>query len=217
VTIKECHALRYKPRSQLSDLELLVALCSMHSDEGPYKEFVNRFYSDLQSECLRICKARKLDKHVGIQIAHETFEKVRKYKSFQVDQVKMTDSRKGILVYLIRISLNLFNNHHNKEKRQNEIANHKSYFEDLSQSTEQIDDPVKLERIKELTLHAFKRLSLREQKVILADIEYKRHYKYLPDDVTDKLATELKVKKDTIRKIRERAKTKIKKAIDEFN
>jgi hypothetical protein len=74
-----------------------------------------------------------------------------------------------------------------------------------------------LERIKELTLHAFKRLSLREQKVILADIEYKRHYKYLPDDVTDKLATELKVKKDTIRKIRERAKTKIKKAIDEFN
>jgi DNA-directed RNA polymerase sigma subunit (sigma70/sigma32) len=51
----------------------------------------------------------------------------------------------------------------------------------------------------------------------LADLEYKRHYKYLPDDVIDGLATELNIKRDTVRKIRERAIEKIKDAINEIN
>ena len=52
---------------------------------------------------------------------------------------------------------------------------------------------------------------------MLADIDYKRGQKYLLDDISEILAEELGVKKDTIRKIRERAIEKINKAIDEIN
>jgi hypothetical protein len=52
---------------------------------------------------------------------------------------------------------------------------------------------------------------------VLRDVEYKRHHKYLPDDVNESLSKELCIKKDTIRKIRERAIKKIKNAIDEIN
>jgi len=61
------------------------------------------------------------------------------------------------------------------------------------------------------------KLNFKEQRVILTDLEYKRHHKYLPDDVIDTLAKQLNIKKDTVRKIRERAIEKIKKAIYEIN
>ena len=62
-----------------------------------------------------------------------------------------------------------------------------------------------------------KKLNPKERKVLIKDIEYKRHQKYLPNDVIISLALELNVKRDTVRKIRERAIEKIKKAIDEIN
>lgn len=201
----------------LSDLELLCNLCSIQDDQEVYDEFVRRFYKELKAECEKRCKARKLDKHLGIQVAHDTFEKVRRYKTFRADEMNIADSRKGILVYLFRISTNLFNDHHRKEKKQKEQVHHKMYFEDLIGSVSIKSDPARLKQIKDLTLQVFKRLNKKEQRVILVDIEYKKHHKYLPDDVNERLSTELGVKKDTVRKIRERAIQKIKKAIDEIN
>lgn len=200
-----------------SDLELLRHLCSVQDDQEAYNEFVHRFYDDVKAECERRCKGRKLDKHIGIQVAHETFEKVRRHKTFREDEIKITDSRKAILVYLIRISINLFNDHHRKEKKQKEQVNYKMYFEDLICTAEIENDPARLKQIKDLTLRIFKSLNQKEQKIVLADVEHKKHQRYLPDDVTERLAAELGVKKDSVRKIRERAIQKIKTAIDEFN
>ena len=201
----------------LSDLELLCRLCSVEDDTEVYYEFVHRFYNDVKEECERRCKARKLDKQIGIQVAHETFENVRRYKTFREDEVKMANTRKGILVYLIRIAVNLFNDHHRKEKKQKEQVNHKSYFDDLLGTMETGNNPARLKQIKDLTLRIFKSLNQKEQKVVLADAEHKKHQKYLPDDVTEQLAEEIGVKKDTVRKIRERAIQKIKTAINESN
>lgn len=200
-----------------SDVELLSQLCSLDEDQEVYDEFVRRFYKDLEEECKRRCKARKLDKHIGIQVAHDTLEKVRRHKTFRADEMNYKDSRKGILVYLFRISINLFNDHHRKEKKQNDQIPHKMYLEELIGEISLKKDPALLKRTKELTLQVFKLLNPKEQKVILVDIEYKKHNKYLPDDVNERLSVELGVKKDSIRKIRERAVQKIKKAIDEIN
>lgn len=201
----------------LTDLELLRLFCSEQDDEDAYREFVRRFYNDVKSECERRCKARKLDNQVGIQVAHETFEKVRRHKTFREEEVNMADPRKSILVYLIRVSINIFNDHHRKERKLNEQANHKTYFEDLIGDVEVQNNPARLKQVKELTLQIFKSLTPKEQQVVLADVEHKKHHKYLPDDVTESLATQLGVKKDSIRKIRERAIQKIKTAINEFN
>lgn len=201
---------------RLSDLELISFLCSVDDDQAAYEEFVRRFYKDLESECKRRCKARKLDEHIGIQVAHDTFEKVRRHKTFRVEEMNSVNSKKGILLYLIRISINLFNDHFRKEKRKKEQVYHKMYFEDLIGSNEVKNDPSSLKQIKELTLKVFKTLNPKEQKVILVDIEHKRHSKYLPDDVNERLSEELGVKRGSIRKIRERAIQKIKKAIDEI-
>ena len=62
-----------------------------------------------------------------------------------------------------------------------------------------------------------KKLNKKEQTVILTDIEHKKFQKYLPDDVTEDLTLKLGIKKETVRKIRERAIVKIKEAINEFN
>lgn len=58
---------------------------------------------------------------------------------------------------------------------------------------------------------------MNERRVILTDLEYKKHHKYLPDDITEQLSKELGVKKDTVREIREPAIEKIKSWIDEIN
>ncbi|WP_162428193.1 RNA polymerase sigma factor [Pontibacter pudoricolor] len=203
--------------SLLSDVDLLVALCCEQSDDEIYSEFVQRFLPEVRKECLQICKKRKLDQHLGEEIAHKTFENARKYKSFKADEVKAPSSRKGILVYLYRIATNLFNDHHNGEKKKNGAEVHKTYFDDLFCPPEQGLPPEKLLEIREATLQIFNRLNKKEQKVVLTDLEYKKHHKYLPDDVNEHLAEVLGVKKATIRKIRERAISKIKEAIDEIN
>ena len=201
----------------LSDVELFIELCSVECDDDIYSEFVKRFLPDLKKECLQICKRRKLDQHIGVEIAHDTFEKARKYKSFKSDQVKSPESRKGVLVYLYRIATNLFNDYHNREKKNNSVIVHKSYFDDLFCPPEEGISPEKLLEIRDTALYVFRQLSKNEQKVVLTDLEYKKHQRYLPDDVNERLAEEMNVEKGTIRKIRERAIIKIKKSIDEIN
>lgn len=201
----------------LSDLELLIALCSSNSDDRLYETFVQRFYNDLKTECAQICIARGLDKHTGEQIVHDTFERVRKYKSFQADAVTIPDSHKGILVYLIRIARNLFNDQYRQQRKDQQAPPvHKAYFDDIAGGAG-IQDPEKLNKIRTQSVAIFKKLNAKEQKVLLTDMEYKRQYKYLPDDVTDELSTELGVTKSSIRKIRARGWAKIKSQIDEIN
>lgn len=203
------------PIPDLSDIQLLENLCSTEDDVVLYDQFVNRFLPDVQKECLRICERRKLDPHVGKQIAHETFERTRKYKSFKADQVKIPNSKKAVHVYLMRIASRLFNSYHKKEKKEEVL--HKTYFDEILESQEGTIDVQELERKKEITLTVFEKLNYKEKRIILADLEHKRSHKYLPDDVIDSLAEELNIKRDTVRKIRERALQKIKKAINEIS
>jgi DNA-directed RNA polymerase specialized sigma24 family protein len=202
---------------QLNDLDLLASLCSSHEDDLLYREFVNRFLPELEAECLNICKQRKIDHHIGKQIAHDSLEKLRKYKSFKSDQLQSFPSHKGILIYLFSIARNLFIDLYNKEKKNNEEYLGRNIFEELTGSLAIPDTPDVLQWKRDLASKIYKKLNKNEQQVVLADIEHKRHRRYLPDEVTEKLAFNLGVKKDTIRKIRERAITKIKKAIDEIN
>lgn len=181
----------------------------------PYNHFVTRFLPDLKNECRRICGARKLDHHIGEQIAHETFERVRKYKSFKKDEINIPDDRKAILVYLKKISIRLFNDHHAKEKKKD--ITHRTYFEDILLAASATVDVKALKNKKDVALLIFGRLNAKEKKVVLTDIEYKKHQKYLPDDVNSALAIELGVAVGTITKIRQRAIKKIKAAIDEIN
>lgn len=201
---------------KLKDVELLELLCSTNDDELLYAEFVNRFLKPLQKECELVCRKRKLDLHVGKQIAHDTFERLRKYKSFNVDLINLADHNKAILAYLNRISVRLFYNYHSNQK--NDFAVHKSYFDDILDSVETAEkNPKILQNKRDVAVLIFSKLNPKEKRVILTDIEYKRHHKYLPDDIIDSLAEELNIKKDTVRKIRERAISKIKNAIDEIN
>jgi len=199
----------------MSDVQLLVHLCSTDDDQHHYDLFVKRFLPDVQIHCCRVCTVRKLDNHVGQQIAHETFERVRKYKSYTREGSKVPDDRKAILCYLKRISTRLFNDHHNIEKRKDII--HKSYFDDILQAASEAVDVKALKNKKDVAMFIYGKLNKKEQAVVLKDIEYKKHQKYLPDDVTATLATELNVMPDTIRKIRARAIEKIKTAINEVN
>ena len=201
--------------ASLSDLELLQLLCSSAEDELPYKLFVGRFLPDLKKECRAICKRRKLDSHIGDQIAHECFEKLRKYKSFSTDKIRIPDDRKAILVYLYKNATRLFYDHYRKETKQN--VSHRTYFDDIQESTTQSIDAKDLKKKKDITEFILKSLTPREQQVIFKDLEYKKHQKYLPGDVIEEMANEFKVKPDTIRKIRERAIAKIKNAINGIN
>jgi len=196
-------------------LALLEQLCSSNGDNELYTEFVNRFIVDLTTHCLDVCKKRNLEPHIGKQIAHDTFSNVRKYKSFKTDGIKIPDSRAAIFVYLKRISINLFNDFYNENKKK--TITHKTYFDDILEANESNLDAVGLKDKKEIALFILKKLNKKEQTVILTDIEHKKFQKYLPDDVTEDLALKLGIKKETVRKIRERAIVKIKEAINEFN
>lgn len=199
----------------MSDVQLLEHLCSTDDDSHSYDAFVRRFLPDVQFHCDKICSTRKLDIHLGRQIAHETFERVRKYKSYSRDGSKIPDDRKAILGYLKSIAIHLFNNHYNQEKKKDIV--HKSYLDEIMQTATQAVDLKSLKETKDIALLILKKLNRKEQAVILKDIEYKKHQKYLPDDVTTSLASELGVKPDSIRKIRARAIYKIKSALDEIN
>lgn len=198
-----------------TDIQLLELLCSAENDGLIFSEFVRRFLPDVNFECEKICNQRKLDKHVGKQIAHETFERVRKYKSFKSDKINLEDDRKAVLVYLFKVSTSLFNDYHRKEKYV--VPNHRTYFEDLVTTINPKIDVKELKMKHDIASQLFNKLNKKEQRVVLTDLEYKKHHKYLPDDVTYSLATELGVKVPTVRKIRERAIDKLKNAINEIN
>ncbi len=199
----------------LSDIKLLELLCSETDDSLLYDEFVERFLPDIQRECEKRCKARKLDLHIGTQISHEIFERVRKYKTFRKDKIHLEDDRRGIIVYLLRISTSLFNDYYRKQHKS--LPLHRTYFDDLYDLANSKLNPIELKDQKDFALKILQKLNKNEQKVILADLEYKRNSKYLPDDVTETLSEQLGVEKDTIRKIRKRAIKKLKDFINEFN
>lgn len=201
--------------SKLSDRELLKFLCSTDDDAAAFALFTTRFWIELEKECAKICSKRKIDTNIGMEITHETFERVRKYKSFHEEEIKIADDRKAILVYLYRISVRLFNNYHAAQKKEDIV--HRTYFDDIVINTKDSIDANDLKRKKDISVNILKKLNHKEQRVLLTDLEYKLHQKYLPDDVLETLAAELGVKKETIRKIRERAILKINKAIDEIN
>lgn len=201
--------------SKMSDVQLLEHLCSTDDNEHHYDHFVRRFLGGVQTHCDRVCAVRRLDSHIGRQIAHETFEKIRKHKSYTRDGSKIPDDRKAILGYLKQISTNLFNDYHNSEKKKDIV--HKSYFDEILNTASETLDVNVLKNKKDIALAIFGKLNKKEQAVVLKDIEYKKHQKYLPDDVTATLAEELKVQPGTIRKIRARAIEKIKNAINEVN
>lgn len=207
----------YGQLTLLTDLDLLIALCTEQNDGELYSEFVRRFLPDVKEECIRIGNRRKVDKHLSLQIAHDTFEKVRKYKTFKTDGIKIPNSRKAILVYLYSIATNQFNDHYNREQKKNDNFNHKTYFDDLILHDGLELKPEVLLQLKERALKVISKLNKKEQAVFLTDLEYKKHQKYLPDEINEQLAKELGVKKESLRKIRERAITKIKIAFDEIN
>lgn len=87
---------------KLNDISLLELLCKTNKNEV-YDEFVNRFYSDVLEQCEIKCKSRNIDLHIGKQIAHDTFERVRKYKSFNKSKLNTKNQRKAILGWLYRV------------------------------------------------------------------------------------------------------------------
>ena len=198
---------------QRSDADLLEFICSNDDNDLAYSDFVNRYIKDVQNECVKICDRRKLDKHIGLQIAHEAFEKIKKYRSFDRTKLKGDSERRSILGFMYVICLNLFKDHHKKKKETNTTLT--SYFDDLA-STVKLD--VKNNKqIKDFTLRILKKLNPKEIRVLQTDLEYKRHQKYLPDEVVASLCEELNVHESGIRKLRERLTVKIKKEIDAIN
>ena len=189
-------------------------LCSTEDDQSLYDELVRRFLPEVNQQCEDKCKLRKLDPHVGQEIAHQVFERVRKYKSFKNEKTKVRNPHKAVLAYLMVCAGRLFLNYSKKEKRQDESPD--TYISDL-RAEASATDPARLQEIKEKTALAFGRLTPREREVVLADLEHKRHTKYLPDDVTTELCERLGVKPDTIRKLRQTAKLKLQQAFNEFN
>lgn len=199
---------------QLSDADLLEYICTTDNGEVAYQEFVNRYIKDVGDTCKNLCKWRKLDEQIGVQIAHDAFEKVRRLKSYKKDNGR-SNERKAILGFFYIVCLNLFNDHYNKNKNKGEYVSQPNYFNQISESLK--DTAYSNQAKMEITLKILKTLNKKEIRVITLDIEYKRHQKYLPDEVISELCKELGVKEASIRKIRERAITKIKKEIDVIN
>ena len=199
---------------QLSDADLLEYICTTDNGEVGYNEFVNRYSKDINDICKKLCKWRKLEEHIGIQIAHDALEKVRRLKSYRKDNSRSND-KKAILGFFYTVCLNLFNDYYNKNKDKGEFVSQPNYFDQISESLK--DTAQSNEAKKEITAKILKKLNSKEIRVLTVDIEYKRHQKYLPDEIILELCEELKVKVSGIRKIRERAITKIKKEIDAIN
>lgn len=197
----------------MTDLELVSSLCKEEEDEFFYEEFVNRFMKPLSDECKLLCKKRKIDPHIGKEIAHRTFERVKKYKSFDETKCSVDDPRKSILVWLFKISGNLFLDYHKSLKEEEPRP---TYFDDFKERIDNISSE-ELHRKKGLAEVIMGSLNPKEQKVFLTDAEHKRLKKKLPQDINEALAEELGVKTDTIRKIRERAIKKVNAAIDKIN
>lgn len=197
-----------------SDPELFHLICTVEDDDAPYKEFVRRFHPELKQFCKRTCELRKLDSHIGGTIAHDVFERVRKSKTFKKEYYKGGDGHKWVLAYLLRSASRLFLNHHNDQKRREELPD--TYFDRLRALVEGID-PVKLKDVKDITEILVKKLTPNELAVALADLEYKRHAIYLPDDVTLALSEQLGLKPASLRKTRERYKKKLNKFFNEIN
>ncbi len=196
----------------LDDISLLELLCETDKNEV-YNEFVNRFYNDVLEQCEIKCKSRDIDLHIGKQITHEVFERVRKYKSFNKSKLNIKNPKKAITGWLYRILIRLFYDYHNSKKKKDVPVS--SYFDDLSAEAGSIDVE-NLAFKRDLAVIILGKLNKKEKEVVLTDLEHKRGQKYLPDDITESLANRLGVKKPTIRKIRERAINKIKLALDEI-
>ena len=209
---------QYKSKShfnELSDVQLFEYICIEEENPEAYEVFVERFFPQVRKGCLRRCAKRKLDKHIGEQIAHETLERVYKYKSFNKDKLRELNNRSSIMGYFYRVSSNLFYDYHKKNNKTTVI--NRTYFDDIKDKLAKNAEGKQLYTIKENTEKVLKKLSPRERAVIFKDIEYKKHHLHLPKDVNKDLADELSVKTATIRKIRERAIKKINLAIDEIN
>jgi DNA-directed RNA polymerase specialized sigma24 family protein len=197
----------------LSDYELLERIKD-YQDDNAYNEFVDRFYTFVNEGCIKKCELRKIDVHVGKQIAHETFERVKSTKSFKKEKLNGCDSNSGLKGWLYRISSNLFYDYHNSLKEKD--SNKSFYLDEIIEEAKSIDiNDLALKR--DITMQIIKKLNQKEVEVVCTDLEYKRSKKYLPDEVNEALANRLGVKKDSIRKIRERAVTKLKAAINEIN
>ena len=177
-------------------LALLDILCKTNSDSS-YEEFVNRFYSKVAEECKKKCKKRGLDIHIGEQITHDTFERVRKYKSFDKEKLKSKNPEYAILGWLFRISSNLFYDYHNKVQKQSITPDF--YFAKFDEINENVDVK-ELYSKKEAASFIFGKLNKKEKEVILTDIEFKKGKKYLNSDVLESLSARLNVKKDTVRR-----------------
>lgn len=198
---------------QIDSIDLLELIRDSDDNEA-YKEFVQRFLPIVKDQCLTKCNLRKLDKSIGLQIAHDTFEKTRKSKSFKREKLNGSDSKSKITGWLFRISSNLFYDFHNSQKCDNNVCDF--YIDELFSKASEINVNSLAEK-RDISLNILKKLNTKEREVVLTDIEYKRSQKYLPEDVNESLANRIGVKKSTIRKIRERAIMKLNNAIDEIN
>lgn len=203
-----------KTKYQFTDAIELLELIRDFDDKQAYEEFVRRFLPTVKGECLNKCKLRNVDKHVGIQIAHDTFEKIRQSKSFRREKLNGADSISSITGWLYRITSNLFYDYHNSQKDNIQIS--ESYFDELLANANEISVESLGEK-RDIAVKIIAKLNPKEREVVITDLEYKRSQKYLPEEVNESLANRLGVKKSSIRKIRERAIFKLKKAIDEIN
>ncbi len=202
---------------QLSDSDLLEYVCATDGDEVAYNEFLNRYLTDIQNLCDKICKWRRLHNHIGLQIAHEAFEKLRRLKSFKREHLRHGDEHKAIVGFFYPICINLFNDYYNQNKKKEEAVVLPTYFDELAETIKATTDVRDNKKTKDLTERILKKLNEKEKKVLFADIEYKRHQRYLPTEVVASLCEELNVQEAGIRKLRERAIAKIKKEINVIN
>jgi RNA polymerase sigma factor (sigma-70 family) len=198
---------------QIDSIKLLELIRDSDDNEA-YKEFVQRFLPIVKEQCLTKCKLRKLDKDVGLQIAHDTFEKVRKSKSFKREKLNGSDQSSMITGWLFRISSNLFYDYHNSQKCDFQVYDF--YLDEIIVKAREINANSLAEK-RDISLKILQQLNPKEREVVITDLEYKRSQKYLPEDANESLANRIGVKKNTVRKIRERAILKLNKAIDEIN
>lgn len=92
---------------------------------------------------------------------------MRKYKGLK-NRIKIPDTRKAIILYLVSMSVNLFNDYHNKQKRKEVI--HKTYFDDILGSMETMPNVKDLKNKKDIAAKIFSKLNKKEQRVVIVDI-----------------------------------------------